>query len=98
MITINDLYIDRNQGISATGCAFGYVGAETADLQGWFFDYPTARAGIDTADEINTIARTLTPDPSTGSAINGEIPRDLAEEALRAYLHKRLQAQESTRD
>jgi hypothetical protein len=91
-ITRKSLHVDRNQGETKSGCAFGFVGTHAIDdYQGWFFTWPSRHARVTSEEEIDSVIKSLDADETCRG--EKQIPYRFAVAVLREYLTASLAAQ-----
>jgi hypothetical protein len=81
----SNIWVDRNQGTTADGRAFGYVGISGVwEYQGWFFTWPRDIASVNTLEEAMAVVASIEPDAEHKS--EPQIPRKWVERELKGLL------------
>jgi len=87
-LRLQDLWVDLFQGGLENGQAFGYIGTDSDEFCGWFFDWPTGRPVVTTDKELEAVVDSLNVDETKRRL--PAIPRGLAEQKLRTLLAANL--------
>lgn len=83
------LWLESNQGDTAHGKAFGFIGThDTDDYQGWFFTWPGERAVITTVAERNAVIESLDADETC--VCEEQIPLAWARQKLEKFLKSKF--------